>query len=585
MSTIFGLKTGFPYVNMRLFFVILLASFSTGLMSQEAIENKLFSSPLEIPLYLAGNFGELRSNHFHAGLDIKTKGHEGLKVLAVADGYVSRIKVSPFGYGLALYIRHPNGYTSVYGHLKKYNKDIQAYVKKNQYKAQSYKIELFPKASEFPVVQGEIIAISGNSGGSVAPHLHFEIRETASESPINPLQFGFDIKDDIQPVLQSLYVYPKSEKAEINGKRNRLIFPFSGTGGSYFINPKYKIESYGEITFGIKMYDQLNEVHNHCGLRDVKLFRNNKLIYHHSMDKVSFPEMRYINAFADYSEKIKKNKWVHQSFILPNNKLKIYELNEPGITNVPEGEIYHFKYVVTDFYGNESIANFDVKGANRENMTESIIAQKPVKRFKYSQANSFERNDVLVYLPANVLYEDLNFKYWLSDTLERALTPTYNIHDLYTPLHSYMALSLKLENFKSKLKPFAMIVSLDNEGEIVPEGGYWKGNYLIVKTRSFGAYTVMIDSVKPKLTPINIPANKDMSKKWSIMVKAEDNLSGVHKYNAYIDGKWVLTEFDYKKKRLIHYFEDDLAKGKHSFMLEVKDKKGNTSVYTVDFLR
>ncbi len=567
----------------RILFALLILS-SLLSFGQDKEIKKAFTSPLEIPLYLAGNFGELRSGHFHAGLDIKTQGKEGLKVKSVADGYVSRIKVSPFGYGLALYIRHPNGYTSVYGHLQKFNDQIQEYVKKQQYSKKSYKIELFPSPGQFQVKQGDVVAISGNSGGSTAPHLHFEIRETKSEIPVDPMQFGFDIKDDIKPVLQSLYVYPRSASSEVNGVGVKKIFPFTGGNGSYVSSPKHLIESHGDIAFGIRMYDQLNEVHNKCGLRDVKLYQNNKLIYHHTMNKVSFAQKRYINAFADYSEKVEKNKWVHQSFILPNNKLEVYKLNESGVINVPEGETHHFRYVVSDFKGNESVASFEVKGVGKRSKPTSSLAQKPTKQFKYDQANSFESDEVLVYLPANVLYENLDFIYWQDDTLERTLTPLHHIHDLRTPLHSYMAVSIKLTDIKAEWKKYAMIVSLNKKGKIVPEGGYWKGDYIIVKTRSFGAYTVMLDSVKPKLTPVNIPTSKIMTKKWSIMIKAEDNLSGVNNYNAYIDNKWVLLEFDYKKKRLVHYFEDDLSKGKHEFKVIVSDKKGNTSEFKTDFI-
>lgn len=553
--------------------------------SAQEKSKKLFSPPLDIPIYLAGNFGELRSNHFHGGLDIKTLGREGLKVLAVADGYVSRIKVSPFGYGLALYIRHPNGYTSVYGHLQKYNDEIQAYVKQQQYLRKTDKVELFPNPTQFPVKQGDVVAISGNSGGSHAPHLHFEIRETLSESPVDPFQFDFGIKDDVKPALQKLFIYPYGNNSEVNGKTIRRSIPFSGSNGSYVADPKYNIETHGEIAFGIQVFDQLNEVHNLCGVREVKLFRGSELLYHHVMDKVSFAETRYINAHTDFEAKKKSNTWIQRSYVLPNNKLGIYKLKNKGIVTIEEGETAHFRYEVGDFSGNVSIGSFEIKGVGIRNVKSAVISQKSTKLFKFNQANTFENEDVLVYLPANILYEDIDFKFSKEDTIKNAVAPVYNIHDQYTPLHSYMALSIKLSGLNQKLRPFATIVSIDNEKGIVPEGGYWKGDYLIVKTRSFGPYTVMIDSIKPKLTPVNVPANKDMSKKWSIMIKAEDNLSGVHEYDSYIDGEWVLTEFDYKRHLLVHYFENNLAKGRHEFKMIVKDKVGNSSVLEFDFFR
>lgn len=573
-----------PVNSLILVFILLYSPFK-GLSQTESYQNN-FSSPLEIPLFLAGSFAELRSNHFHSGLDIKTQGREGLKVLSIADGYVSRIKISEYGYGRALYIRHPNGYTSVYAHLKKFNDEIEDLVRSHQYKNKSFKVEIYPEASRIQVKKGELIAISGNSGGSVAPHLHFELRETKTESPVNPLLYGFDIKDDISPELKTLYLYPRSAQSTINGYFTKQKIKLIKQDGVFKIPSNKNIRIYGAIGLGLEMFDQLNEVSNKCGIYEIELYQNEKLIYHHRLDKFSFHETRYLNAIVDYEERMKNKKWIHRTFKLPNNKLSIFPSDlDDGIFSIPEGQVYSFKYVVKDTYGNTSSMNFEITGAGADSKQQEIIGQKPVRRFKYNQANSFEQGDIMLYLPSNILYEDLDFNFWIGDTLDGCFSPLYHIHDWYTPLQSYMAVSIKLKNMDAGLRKYAMIVSQDKDESIVPEGGYWKGDYLIVKTRSFGPYTVMIDSVKPKLTPVNIPSNNNMSKKWSIIIKAEDNLSGVHKYNGYIDDKWVLTEFDYKKKRLIHRFEENLSKGTHTFKIVVKDKIGNESKIEFDFNR
>jgi len=333
------------------------------------------------------------------------------------------------------------------------------------------------------------------------------------------------------------------------------------------------------------MYDKLNDMHNKCGIYEVNLFVDEDLKYQHRLEKFAFSESRYLNALVDYDQKMRKNKWIQKSSILPNNKLSIYARdNGNGILTPKDSEI-NIKYVIKDVYGNQSTLQFVVKQVDFKAIETGILTQKPVKKFKYNQANSFERGNVLVYLPSNVLYEDLEFNYWVEDTIENALCPLYNIHDLYTPLHSYLALSIKLPSIPNRLRKYCMMVSLDEDGKIVQEGGYWKGDYIIVKTRSFGAYTVMMDSIRPKLTPINISENANLSKKWSIMIKAEDNLSGVHKYNAYIDGEWVLLEYDYKKKRLVHYFQEELSKGSHQFKIIVSDKIGNVSKLNYQFIR
>ena len=571
----------------KLFLLVFYASSFLGIKAfgQKIYPKQDFISPLEIPLYLAGNFGELRSNHFHSGIDIKTQGRTGLNVFAVANGYVSRIKVSPYGYGKAIYIRHANGYTTVYAHLESFTPEIEAYVNRQQYAQKTFKIELYPGAKQFVFKQGDQIGVSGNSGGSVAPHLHFEIRETASEIPVNPLLFEFDIKDDIPPVISELHLYPADNETQINGKSSKKMIRLSGSNGSYSIPQNQSIEVSGPFFAGLRMFDRLNEMQNKCGVFEVNLRMDDVLMYHHRMEKFAFRETRYLNALVDYDLKMRKDVWVEKSVILPNNKLSIYGVNKKdGLLN-PTKEISTLEYEVLDAYGNKSTLNINIKRVTQITNEPGSITQKPVKKFKYNQANSFESENVLVYLPSNVLYEDLDFNFWVDDTLENALCPLYNIHDINTPLHSYMALSINLANIHRNIRKYCMIISLDEDGKVVSEGGYWKGDYLIVKTRSFGAYTVKLDSIRPTLTPINLPENADMSNKKSIIIKAEDNLSGVDKYDAYIDEQWVLLEFDYKKKRLMHYFRDDLTQGPHTFKMVVRDKIGNQTILETDFVR
>ena len=294
------------------------------------------------------------------------------------------------------------------------------------------------------------------------------------------------------------------------------------------------------------MYDQLNEMHNKCGIYEINIIQDGILKYHHKMEKFAFKEKRYLNAMVDYDQKMRKNKWIHVNTILPNNKLSIYGSDKlDGIVTLSKNQSV-ILYEVSDVYGNKSQLTFTIE-KSEATQEAPVLVQKPAKTFKYDQANSFESKNILVYLPSNVLYEDLDFNFWIDDTIKNAIAPLYLIHDLFTPLHSYMALSIKMEDVPQTIRKYCMIVSLDKDGHIVQEGGYWKGDYIIVKTRSFGAYTVMVDSMPPKLTPVNINQNANMTNKWSLMIKAEDNLSGVYKYDAYIDDKWVLLEFDYKK--------------------------------------
>ncbi|MEG1199654.1 MAG: M23 family metallopeptidase, partial [Algoriella sp.] len=314
----------------------------------ETYPKNIFQNPLEIANYLAGNFGELRANHFHAGLDIKTQQREGLKVKAIGHGYISRINISPTGYGNALYIDHPNGYTSVYAHLREFTPELQEYVRKQQYANETFKIELHPKPNELPIKIGDLIALSGNSGGSGGPHLHFEIRDTKSEEPINPFYFGFDLPDSKKPSILGLYAYPIL--GDVNQKTNRVVVANGGI-----------ISASGKIGFGVKAYDKQNGSENNNGIHQINISVNDEPIYTFTANRFSFDEARAINATCDYADMQKNNSWVYQGFVKDGNPLRLFSnLKNNGILDVVDGETYKIKIEVKDYAGNASTSQFTV---------------------------------------------------------------------------------------------------------------------------------------------------------------------------------------------------------------------------------
>ena len=272
---------------------------------------KDFTNPLDITNYLAGNFGELRNNHFHSGLDIKTQQREGLNVYAVGDGYISRINISPTGYGNALYIDHPNGYTSVYAHLQKFNEEIEKYVRAYQYKNETFAVEIYPNKNELKITQKDLIALSGNSGGSGGPHLHFEIRDTKSEEPINPFLFGFDIPDTQKPSITGMYIYPIN--GQVNGKKSRMSIADGGV-----------VNAIGKIGFGIKTYDKHNGAQNNNGTYKIDIFVNEEQIYGFTASRLAFDETRAINSVCDFEDIQKNNSWVYQSHVQEGNPLRLF---------------------------------------------------------------------------------------------------------------------------------------------------------------------------------------------------------------------------------------------------------------------
>ena len=287
---------------------------------QNNIPQDYFSNPMEIPLILSGNFGELRSNHFHSGLDIKTQQREGVPIYAPADGYINRIKVSHFGYGKALYITHPNGYSTVYAHLQRYAGVIQEYVKDKQYKKESYTLELFPEKEILPVKKGDLIAYSGNSGSSGGPHLHFEIRDPASR-PMNPLLFGINIPDTKKPLINTIFAYPLGKDAQVNNSQNpiklRLILQKDGS---------YKTENvtaFGRIGFGISTYDQQNGASNKNGVYQIRAINNGEEVFKVLFEKFSFDETRYLNRFIDYAYYKTNRSRVQKLFRQSNNPISL----------------------------------------------------------------------------------------------------------------------------------------------------------------------------------------------------------------------------------------------------------------------
>jgi hypothetical protein len=546
-----------------------------------------FRSPLDIPLVLSGNFGELRPNHFHSGIDIKTQGVVGKKVYCVANGYVSRIKISLGGYGKALYITHPNGFTSVYAHLDRFSPEIETYIKAAQYGKQSYTIELFPSAKQFALQKGDLIALSGNSGGSLAPHLHFEIRDTKSEEPLNPLLFGFDITDNIPPVLRSISIYPIDQSSSVDGMQQRKDFPLTKTPTGYLLRNQSPPRIRGKVGFGIETYDLLNGAGNHCGIYSISLTHNDQPLYAHSMDRFSFYETRYLNTHMDYGKYVKRNIKTQRSYLQSNNRLRFYKnLHQKGILESTPGTTYTMVYDIKDSYGNSSLLTFKVVGdTSSQVLSNTTVQPTPVAFFKCNEKNSFQNDHLILYLPENILYEDLAFQLHEDDVLPGAITPTYRVQDESVPLQSYMMLSIKVEGISEELKRKALVVSHTKKDGIYAEGGTWKGDYIVIKTRSFGGYAVMLDTTPPSIRPINISANEDMRKKWSIMVKIADNLSGIKQYIPKVDGNWILMEYDKKRNLLTHHFDERIGPGLHTFELEVIDEVGNVSKMKTDFIR
>lgn len=548
-----------------------------------------FRSPIpDSTLHLAGNFGEIRPNHFHAGLDIRTDNKEGMKVFAIGDGYVSRIKISATGYGKCLYITHPNGYVSVYGHLRNYNDIIGKYAKDSQYKMESFEIEVFPKENDIPVRKGELVAFSGNTGGSSGPHLHFEMRDEKTESAINPLLFGFNVKDIIKPVIKNLYLYQFDDTIyqESICDKNTLPkkFELSGTNGFYQLLKQNTLLLGKNSGLGIDVFDQQSGSPNQNGIYSIELMVDNKSIYFQEMEKVTFEESRDINSHIDYYEQKVKSKSIQKSFVAHNNNLKIYkDIKNMGIINFSDSNLHKIKYVVRDIKGNTSTLEFNAKRNLQKDKPKFPVTCVAV--FDCKKDNQFKRGNIAIDFPKNTFYEDLKFDFSQSkDTLKGAYSPTYHIHNRYVPVHSYYNIQIKSKAIKNTLQSKAFLVSVDEKGRKTYEGGLWRNDSIIGQTRTFGNFAVFMDTLAPIIKPLNIAPDKNMKDVKRILIAISDNLSGIKSYRATIDGQWILMEYEPRQHLLFCDFSEKVNKGKHIFKLEVSDKRENKALYKVSFM-
>jgi len=547
-------------------------------------------------LLLSGTFGEIRSNHFHSGIDIKTGGVEGSPVYAVADGYVSRIKVSAYGFGKVIYVTHTNGYVSVYAHLSRFNQVIGDYIRKEQYRRENFEIELFPSETAFPVKKGEIIAYSGNSGSSGGPHLHFEMRDGASQEPINPLLFGYEVKDFIKPAISSVKIYPEDEYSAINGKNKSVRYLVEGWGAEHRFagNPVIKLK--GNISFAIQAHDQQNDTDNKNGLYEIKLFIDSKEVFGIKMESFAFEDTRYVNSLIDYEEYARNNVRLQQTRIDPGNKLDIYgETLNKGVYIFDDTLTHAIRYEVTDVAGNKSVLAFRAKAekaVNPEvnssgfqvpgsNQTEKN-SQFQISNFNYATPNSFYNGSVSLTAPRGVFYDSFTFVYDSAKQIPGTYSVVHRIHDRYTPVHDYMTLSIKPANLPEGLREKALVVKVKDDGiNYASAGGEWESNGRITaKIREFGDYTVAVDTIPPKIKAIRPETFFKMAGVREIRITISDELSGIASYRGMLNGKWILMEYDAKNDVLVYTVDELLLPGKNTLLLEVRDGKRNRALYS-----
>ena len=552
--------------------------FSIVAFGQNQYPKDYFRSPLDIPLLLSGNFGELRPNHFHSGFDFKTQKKEGFNVYASADGYVSRIKISEFGYGKAIYITHPNGFTTVYGHLQSGFGEVEKYIKKEQYKAKAYEIDINLSPTDLIVKKGDVVAISGNTGGSDGPHLHFEVRDTQSEKIINPFYFGFDaaIPDSKKPNINGLWVYPLDENSVVNQSKRPISVSLSlQDDGSYLAE---KVAADGKIGFGITATDFDDVSWNANGQFQVQSYLNGTENFGYRFDTFSFDETRYVNALIDYERYKKQGQRVQRLFMKNQYPLSIIKSDSSnGIISVLGNVTQSYRIEVSDFNQNTSKIFIPIQYSDLPaKVSEIPVTSKYLVKSK--KENIFSNGNVTVTIPANTFYEDFYMNFEVNDGLLK-------LHEDIVPAHTNFSIAFQDSITPQKDREIMFIGEISGKKISYYNTKRYKNSFSIY-TRYFGEYKLFKDGTPPK-----IKSDKSIGGKWindanELKFTISDNLSGIKSYDGYLNGKWILLEYEPKTKKLTHRFSDGIAaEGKNDLKVVVTDNVGNSTIFETHFFR
>lgn len=554
-------------------------------MNSDNPDRGLFISPVRIPILLSANFAEIRSDHFHSGIDIRTQGVTGHEIVAAASGYVYRIGVSPGGFGKALYLRHPSGYSTVYAHLDRFIPEIEEYVTGQQYQNRSFAVNLFPPEGRFVFRQGQLIAFSGNTGSSSGPHLHYEIRKSDNEMPLDPLKFEFGVKDNIKPLIESLVVYPMDKTTAVNGKNEDILLAAQGSHGSFYIRSDRPITVSGRAGFGIRTHDYLNDSWNKCGVYSIEMMVDGQTIYHFEMDRFSFDETRYVNSHIDYKRKVRDNVTIQQTFAAPNDKLSAYKtLVNRGVFDFRTDTTHTIRIVVTDSHLNSSALVFRVQSQSDGHMPDQAGSNN-TRLLQYNRQYRMADGDISVSIPENSFYDNIEFKFSRSERPESLYADIFTIMDRFTPIHKAYKLSVKPVSIPEGLKGRMAIVSLNGNGRPSYVGGEWSGDFLAADLRSFGSFSVGIDTVPPEIVTNGFTSGTDLTGRRELRFNISDDFSGIKSYEAFIDEKWALFEYDPKNSVIVHRFDPKRTeKGKmHTLLLRVTDNRNNVAEFSAEF--
>lgn len=531
-------------------------------------------------MYLSGNFGELRANHYHMGIDIKTNQRVNLPVRAAADGFVSRIKVEPGGFGQALYIDHPNGYTTVYAHLNKFSNKLEAWVKEQQYKQEAWQVLLMPPPGMFPVKKGELIALSGNTGGSQAPHLHFEIRRTEDDVNLNPLLFGLPVKDDVRPRILRFAVYDRTRS--VFEQTPKVAATKSSSSSTYITSPTVVRVSSPLVSFALTAYDTHTGSSNLNGIYTATLRVDGEKTESFRMDRISYNDTRYLNAHIDYRYRQLSKVYLQHLSELPGYINSIYEEGDgAGVIDISDGNIHDILVEVRDTEGNVSHLKTAVQFDGRTRGAPVMAG----KMFYPLMLDGWEQENCEFYIGEKCLYDSVHLTYANS-----ASGNTDVVSDIHSIGHSYIPLQ---DSFLVRIRPDLSFMPEDSARTVMQwfSGSSsrvrkveWQQEWAAAKFRDLGNFQLVRDTVPPEIVPVGWKDGADFSRATRIVFTVRDNLGQVKGVRAELNGKWLRFTND-KGRNFIYEFDEKCPTGSHLLEIFAEDEAGNISRTLFNFKR
>ena len=562
-----------------IFIILFVFFYIKNSAAQDLPTNTDYHPPLKGQLKLSGTFQELRSNHFHSGIDIKTNHQIGKKVYAIERGYVYRVNISSGGYGKALYIKHPNGITSVYAHLNRFTDSLSNYITSLQYKLKAHEVNLYLSPGKFQYKKGEVIAYSGNSGYSGGPHLHFEIRRTKDEHPLNPFKFGIEAKDTRPPKMYKLISYNYKSRPINEFTRSSQTHWLNKGGNNYTLRRDEPLIIGKHAGFGIKTYDYLNLSNNPCGVYKARLELDSAKIFEFTADEFAFKRTRYINSFIDRRRNIRDDETIMKLFKEPNNALQSYDvLVNQGIIELHDNKTHTVTITLTDYAGNTTNLNFSVKKGKSVSNYSNDSHKMPLY---YNTVNYFQNKDVKVQIKENSLYTNSFLNINTYEDRNRSLSRIFSIGENFQVLQEPAKIFLKPQKIKEKYYSKALIGR--KEGNTIDWlSGDYTGHFIKTTADQLGDFVIGVDTVPPRIRRINTNPVRNRQGEKILKLSLDDEKSGIQSYNGYIDDEWALFEYNARDELLIFKIDNTrFPSGEtHHIKVTAQDQHGNTSQVT-----